>query len=57
MAENHTFIDRDGNSYGPEPRMVEGWKEFFKMFPGFIVTQKTPQINLEQNEVDEIEKP
>lgn len=35
MAENHTFIDRDGNSDGPKSRMVEGWKQFFQMFPEY----------------------
>lgn len=33
MTENHTFIDRDGTSHGPKSHMVEGWKDFFKMFP------------------------
>jgi ketosteroid isomerase-like protein len=33
MPENHTFIDRDGSSHGPKSHMVEGWKQFFEMFP------------------------
>ncbi len=33
MTENHTFINRDGTSHGPKSHMVEGWKDFFKMFP------------------------
>ncbi|MEA3478450.1 MAG: nuclear transport factor 2 family protein [Bacteroidota bacterium] len=35
MAENHTFIERDGQSHAPKQHMVEGWKEFFKMFPRY----------------------
>ena len=35
MAENHTFIDRDGTSHGPKSHMVEGWKGFFEMFPSY----------------------
>ena len=35
MAENHTFIDRDGSSHGPKSHMVEGWKQFFEMFPDY----------------------
>ncbi len=33
MTENHRFIDRDGVSHGPKSFMVDGWKDFFKMFP------------------------
>jgi ketosteroid isomerase-like protein len=33
MHEEHTFIDRDGSSHGPKSHMVEGWKQFFEMFP------------------------
>ena len=35
MTENHTFIDRDGESHGPKSYMINGWKEFFKMFPKY----------------------
>ena len=35
MAENHTFIERDGKSHGSKQHMVEAWKEFFKMFPRY----------------------
>ena len=35
MSEDHVFIDRDGKSYGPKSYMVEGWKEFFHMFPEY----------------------
>jgi len=40
MAENHTFIDRDGKSHGPKSHMVEGWKQFFQMFPKYRNTFK-----------------
>jgi hypothetical protein len=33
MSEDHTFIDRDGSSHGPKSHMIEGWKQFFEMFP------------------------
>lgn len=33
MHEDHTFIDRDGSSHGPKSHMVDGWKQFFEMFP------------------------
>lgn len=35
MTENHTFIDRDGESHGPKSFMINGWKEFFIMFPKY----------------------
>ncbi len=35
MSKDHTFIDRDGSSHGPKSHMMEGWKEFFKMFPAY----------------------
>ena len=35
MTEDHTFIDRDGESHGPKSFMINGWKEFFKMFPKY----------------------
>ena len=35
MAENHTFIDREGTSHGPKSHMVEVWKGFFEMFPSY----------------------
>lgn len=38
MAENHTFIDRDGTSHGPKSQMVESWKGFFNMFPRYCNT-------------------
>jgi len=38
MAENHAFIDRDGTSHGPKSHMVEGWRDFFTMFPRYSNT-------------------
>jgi ketosteroid isomerase-like protein len=35
MAENHTFIDRNGKTYGPKNSMIESWKKFFAMFPHY----------------------
>jgi hypothetical protein len=33
MSEDHVFVDRDGSSHGPKSHMVQGWKQFFEMFP------------------------
>jgi len=33
MDKDHRFIDRDGMAYGPATRMIEGWRQFFEMFP------------------------
>ncbi len=35
MAENHCFIDRDGEAFGPKVALVAGWKQFFKDFPKY----------------------
>jgi ketosteroid isomerase-like protein len=35
MADDHTFIDRDGTSHGTKAEMVRGWKQFFEMFPEY----------------------
>lgn len=35
MSEDHTFIDREGNTGVSKSSMIEGWKEFFKMFPDY----------------------
>ncbi len=35
MAEDHTFIDREGTVHQPKQVMVDGWKEFFKTFPKY----------------------
>jgi hypothetical protein len=38
MTEDHTFIDRSGESFGPKSRMLKGWKDFFKAFPEYSNT-------------------
>lgn len=35
MTEDHTFIDRYGESHGPKSFMINGWKEFFESFPKY----------------------
>ena len=35
MAEDHCFIDRDGESFGPKVALVAGWKQFFRDFPRY----------------------
>ena len=35
MADEHTFVDRDGSRHGPKLKMIEGWKQFFRMFPDY----------------------
>jgi len=35
MTENHAFIDREGRAHGPKQVMVDGWRDFFKMFPHY----------------------
>lgn len=35
MTDDHAFIDRDGKAHGPKQVMLDGWKDFFKMFPGY----------------------
>jgi predicted SnoaL-like aldol condensation-catalyzing enzyme len=35
MTEDHAFIDREGKVSQPKQAMVQGWKEFFKMFPRY----------------------
>jgi predicted SnoaL-like aldol condensation-catalyzing enzyme len=49
MSEDHTFIDRDESSHGPKSPMVEGWKQFFEMFPHYRNT--FDQIKAEGNRV------
>ena len=45
MSDDHVFVDRDGSRHGPKSYMVEGWKDFFSMFPDYrntflkIITQ------------------
>ena len=35
MAEDHTFIDREGKAHQSRESMVKGWKDFFGMFPKY----------------------
>jgi hypothetical protein len=44
MAENHCFIDRDGEAYGPKTSMVAGWKQFFKDFPDYRNTFEKVEV-------------
>jgi ketosteroid isomerase-like protein len=49
MSEDHTFIERDGSSHGLKSYMVEGWKQFFEMFPLYRNTFN--QVKAEGNRV------
>lgn len=35
MTEDHAFIDREGKASQSKEVMVQGWKEFFQMFPKY----------------------
>jgi hypothetical protein len=35
MTEDHTFLDRDGKVGRPRHVMLNGWREFFHMFPTY----------------------
>jgi ketosteroid isomerase-like protein len=35
MTDDHAFIDREGKAHQPKRAMVQGWKEFFEMFPNY----------------------
>ena len=35
MTEDHTFIDATGASHSGAKEMIEGWKEFFRVFPDY----------------------
>lgn len=35
MTADHTFIDREGKTGRTKEFMARGWREFFKMFPGY----------------------
>ena len=35
MAENHTFIDSQGNAVSGATTMTEGWRGYFRMFPDY----------------------
>ncbi|WP_455142670.1 nuclear transport factor 2 family protein [Candidatus Hodarchaeum mangrovi] len=35
MTDDHKFIDRKNEVTSPKQAMVQGWKYFFKNFPGY----------------------
>jgi hypothetical protein len=35
MTDDHTFIDREGNTHRSREFMVQSWKRFFLMFPDY----------------------
>jgi hypothetical protein len=35
MSDDHVFIDREGKITGPKQKMIQGWKQFFEMFPKY----------------------
>ena len=35
MSEDHTFIDREGKVHQSKQVMIQGWKQFFQMFPKY----------------------
>jgi hypothetical protein len=35
MSDDHAFIDREGKISQPKQTMVQGWKQFFEMFPKY----------------------
>ena len=35
MAEDHTFADASGAAHSGIKEMIEGWKDFFLMFPDY----------------------
>ena len=35
MSEDHAFIDREGRTHQPKQVMIDGWRDFFKMFPDY----------------------
>lgn len=37
MSEDHTFIDSDGTSYSNTDQYRQGWIEYFKMFPDYMI--------------------
>jgi len=40
MAEDHVFIDSDGQEYSGRPRMIQGWSEYFAMAPDYKIIIK-----------------
>jgi len=37
MAEEHRFMDSDGNEYGPRDEMRDGWVRYYAMVPDFRI--------------------
>jgi len=37
MTEDHTFIDPGGDVYSGIDRMRQGWTEYYKMFPDYLI--------------------
>ena len=37
MTEDHTFIDSGGEVYNGIEQMRQGWSEYFKMFPDYMI--------------------
>ncbi len=35
MTDDHAFVDREGKVHQPKQVMVDGWKDFFGMFPEY----------------------
>ena len=35
MTEDHTFISSSGSVHSGAKKMIEGWKEYFSMFPDY----------------------
>jgi hypothetical protein len=35
MTDDHAFIDREGTISQPKQTMVQGWKQFFEMYPKY----------------------
>ena len=38
MSDDHTFIDSGGRAYSGRRAMLDGWKEYFRMFPDYRIT-------------------
>ncbi len=38
ITDNHTFIDAQGAKTSGKKDIIEGWKQYFKMFPDYWIT-------------------
>jgi ketosteroid isomerase-like protein len=38
MAPDHSFVDPAGRAHAGRERMIEGWRDYFRMFPDYRVT-------------------